>query len=100
MPFTPSKFPLLICLTLSLSNACAGCAARETTTPAPMPPEILLQDCPEPTPPDGMEVNDVRTYAIALTRYNIDIRERLSQCNADKRALRQWAARMRGIHGD
>ena len=36
-----------------------------------------------------MEGNDVRAYAVALTRWNIDIRESLARCNADKRAMRE-----------
>ena len=80
--------------------AFAGCVSRTQTTVL-TPPETLLAECPEPTPPQSlMEGSDVRAYAVALTRWNIDIRESLAQCNADKRGLREWVLRMRKIHDD
>jgi hypothetical protein len=37
----------------------------------------------------------VREYATAVTRWAIDLEERLSACNADKRALREWCEAVR-----
>ena len=100
MPCMKWKKTLLTCLTVIFCAAFAGCACR-TEIKVLTPPESLLAECPEPTPPSGMtEGSDVRAYAIAVTRYNIDLRQRLSECNADKRAARQWAARMREPRND
>ena len=100
MPCMKWKKTALICVTTIFCAAFAGCASRTETTVL-APPEILLAECPEPTPPQGMmEGNDVRAYAVALTRWNIDIRESLAQCNADKRAMRELYRKMREVKRD
>lgn len=55
------------------------------------PPAALLQDCRAPGP------TDYRTN-MDLVRRIIDLNHALEDCNADKAALRQWAAGDQ--HGD
>lgn len=100
MPCKRLKRAALLCLTVTFCSSSVGCSARPETTVL-MPPESLMAECHEPTPPSGMnEGIDVRGYAIAVTRYTIDLRERLSECNADKRAMQQWVLRMRRFSDD
>lgn len=59
-----------------------GCA-----TPGPgardLPPAELLADCPEP--PGGVKTNG------EVAKYVRDLKTALRGCNADKKALRDWA---------
>ena len=41
-----------------------------------------------------MSANDLRTYALAVTRHMVALNAALDGCNADKTALRAWYAKM------
>lgn len=48
-----------------------------------LPPETLLQDCPEPDPP-------IETIGDAIEILAPALRQAIRDCNTDKAALRKW----------
>lgn len=70
----------VIMLTALLMASCATVAPKDSRI---LPPVELLQDCAEP--PGAFQTNG------ALAGYLIELRDALRGCNADKRALREWA---------
>lgn len=86
----PSRPILIGLLSLSLMLSLTGCSttkhvpvvAREVRE---LPPAHLLQDCPEPAPIRPVVNSDL---LLVLNHW----RNALRACNADKAALRAWAA--------
>ena len=93
---------LKVFLTTSLLAACtASCAPKVQVREVPMePPASLLAECPTPPKPEGMTNGTLRDFAMASALYVIELEQELDNCNADKRALREWFMRLRGTHGD
>jgi hypothetical protein len=72
-----SMFALFACLLM------ASCASVTPANPVYLPPDVLMQECPEPA-------LDASTNG-GLIRGLLDLRQALAGCNADKRGLREWA---------
>lgn len=78
-----SKFGLLALLLLMLG----GCSAKplvRTELVIKLPPEALMQDCPETPIPASGSNGDLLDVAASL---RLDLRE----CNRQNARLRQWA---------
>lgn len=58
-----------------------------------------MAQCPNPKIPDGLRQGDIKQYAIAATRFIIDLQETLDVCNIKLAALREWSDRMEARHG-
>ena len=63
------------------------------------PPRAAMAQCQSPKIPDGLRRGDIKQYAIAATRYIIDLQEVLDVCNHKLAALREWSDRMEARHG-
>lgn len=81
MPYRPLK---LVSAHVLLALA-AGCAALPGPPVKMLPPAELLQACQEP-PGDAQTNGSMAVWLQGL-------RGALAACNADKAALREWAAR-------
>ena len=66
--------------------ALAGCATRAPSLAPALPPVDLMQDCPAP-------VIDKTTNG-GLARGVQALKGALKDCNLDKKALREWAAKV------
>ena len=89
--------PLILSLTC-LSAAVAGCSGK-TQTVVLTPPKAIMAECPNPQIPDGLRQGDIKQYAVAATRYIIDLQETLDVCNGKLAGLREWSAKMEVRHG-
>ena len=55
--------------------------------------------CQSPQIPDGLRKGDIKQYAVAATRYIIDLQESLDVCNGKLAGLREWTDKMEARHG-
>lgn len=67
-----------------LCGVLGACSSLHPKVTILIPPEDLMQDCPEPS-------SSAATNEDLVNRF-IDMRAALRVCNADKRALRSWSA--------
>lgn len=77
MPFKKIRVGLLLLFPMLFGTACTALPPKQ------QPPAELLADCPEPLPPTE------RSNA-GLARSVLDYRHALTECNADKAALREF----------
>lgn len=82
--------PILI--TLTLCAAVSACSQKQTVI---TPPQSLMQDCPQPTPPAKLlQTKDPREFSEAASIFISWLKEALKNCNGDKAALRKWSKDM------
>ena len=75
----------MTCLTLAVT-ACAPKVQRV----AVLPPDSLLAPCPRPTMPEAMMRGSIRDYAVAATRYIIDLEEAFAVCSGKLAGVSKW----------
>ena len=89
-------------LMLTLMTTFCACAVTACAPPERVvltPPPALLTPCPRPELPEAMMHGNTRDYAVAATRYIIDLEESLDTCDGKLAGLREWRGRMGGEHG-
>ena len=93
------KKALKVLTTMSLCAVCmASCAPKVQVREVPMePPASLLAECPIPPTPEGMTNGTLRDFALAATLHIIDLEKGLTECNADKAAVKHWLRDMRNL---
>ncbi len=78
-----SKFgPLVLCLLMV--GGCSTSPLVKTEVIQRMPPEVLMQECPETVIPQSGNNGDLLEVAASL-------RQDLEECNKKLKRLREWA---------
>ena len=90
--------PILLILLLIFSSAAVTACAKAPRTVVLTPPQAIMAECPNPQIPDGLRQGDIKQYAVAATRYIIDLQETLDVCNGKLAGLREWSERMEVRH--
>ena len=90
-------FPLLIPILMFCSVAVTGCASR-VEHKVIAPPPALLAPCQRPSMPEALlHGNDIKDYAVASTRYIIDLEEQLDVCNGKINAISEFYAEQKAV---
>lgn len=89
--------PILLILLLIFSSAAVTACAKAPTAIVLTPPKALMLPCEKPRVPESMmHGDDIKTYAVAATRYIIDLQEALDICDAKLTGLREWSTKVGG----
>lgn len=88
----------------------SGCAhlfiePEVVTLPIPVfepPPAVLLEDCPISSPPDRAAylAADVAEQKTRLMMFSAELLSDIKECNLDKKALREWVARVKKMYAN
>lgn len=88
------KFQLMLLIMTSLTLAVAACAPK-VEQKVLTPPSVLLTPCPLPDRPANLMQGNMRDYALAATRYIIELEESLAVCGGKLDGIRNWCADMK-----